>query len=725
MSEVNGSENNKDDLVSDLDDQKPLAEALSLIAAFENVAVPAHRFSYLTTSEGGAEFSQLPMAARSEAMWKSRFPGGEVKIIDQHAIELSKENELFPLIWIGPGSQPELAIVRGKSAEGYVVEIASVSLMRSVESVEAGVLLKFLTSKKTDAEGSFSERSAKTWFYAAIDRHKRIYVEAILASLMISVFGLMSALYTMQVYDRVVPTDGVSTLVVLTIGVLLAIALEWTMKLVRSHMVNRANKSIDLELSGVFFGKALSIRSDLRPKTVGTFAAQIRQFEQIRNFMTSFLMFALADVPFALLFIGVISLIGGVVALVPLLMLPVAILVGLAIQSPIERLTKTNLEESNKKNGLLIEAIDGIESVKAVSSEWKLLNRWRNLTKVVNESELKTQILTNISSSSTQSVQQLSYVGIVAVGALEIMSGNLTMGGLIACSIISGRALTPLAQIPSQVVQWKHAKISLAALDGIMAMPDERQPNIKMLIPRHAQNHLRFSDCVFGYDEAGTDLEISELIMRQGERIAILGAVGSGKSTLIKIAAGLYPPRSGTVCFDELDVWQIAPEFVRERIGYLPQDVRLFNGTLRDNLVLGLPQLSDERILHACALTGLNQVVKTNPRGLEIEISEGGKGLSGGQRQLVGLTRLLLAKPGILLLDEPTASMDTGLETSVMKHLFAELSSETLIVAATHKANVLNYVDRIIVLEQGRILHDGPKKDVLEHMSQARVRRQS
>lgn len=710
---------------SELGDQIGLATVLSAIAGFQSVAVPAHRFAYLTTTEGGAEFSNLPLAIRCEMMWKNRFPEGSVMGFSSDEVLAQGDAILFPMVWVDADRTDRFLLVRGLTSEGFLVEDQGRTQIETTVALSEGRFIYLDTGRGSVDEGRPTDRSAKRWFYFAIARHKRIFAEAVLASLMISLFGLMSALYTMQVYDRVVPTGGVSTLIVLTMGVAIAIGLEWTMKLVRAHMVNRANKSIDMELSGVFFGKALSIRADARPRTVGTFAAQIKQFEQVRNFMTTALLFVLADAPFAFLFIGVIALIGGHVALVPLLMLPIAVIIGFAIQSPIERLTQVNIEESNKKSGLLIEAIDGIESVKAVSSEWKLLERWRQLTQIVSESELKIQILTNLSSSSTQTVQQLSYVGIVAVGALEIAAGNLTMGGLIACSIISGRALTPLAQIPNQVVQWKHSKIALQALDSIMSMPDERVASAHLIVPGNVENSLRLKECLFGYDENTLDLEIPALSLAQGERVALLGSVGSGKSTLIKILAGLYPPRSGQVYFNELDYQQLAPEFVRERIGYLPQDVRLFNGTLRDNLVLGLPLLSDEAILHAAKLTGLDHVIRGNPRGFDLEITEGGRGLSGGQRQLVGLTRLLLARPGILLLDEPTASMDAGLESSVMRHLFAELSAETLILVATHKANVLNYVDRVIVLDQGKIGADGPKAAVLERLGRDSAGRES
>lgn len=592
----------------------------------------------------------------------------------------------------------------------------------SEEQVEQGQIVQLLVHQDQSMQAELAAFSAKDWFIYAARKRRGVFFEAIFATFVLSVFGLMSALYTMQVYDRVVPTKGFSTLWVLTIGVLLAIFFELIMKLVKSHLVDKASRAIDLELSGVFFSKALAIRSDCRPQTVGTFASQIRHFESVRNFMTSSTLFVLADAPFAILFIVVIYFIAGPVAFVPLMMIPVGLIIGLSMKGPIERYTAESMEESNKKNGLLIEAIDGVESVKAASAEWKLEQRWRELTQTITTTDLKSKLLTTFSTSSTQSIQQLSYVGIIATGAYSIVNGDLTMGGLIACSIISGRALTPLAQMPNMIVQWKHAKIALDVLDGIMAMPSEREHQ-RLVVPDSCKGEIKLSQVGFAYEENAPQLAIEKLSFKPGDRVAILGAVGSGKSTLIKILSGLYQPQQGGVFLDDMDMSLVANEFVREQVGYLPQEVRLFNGTLRDNLVLGLPTLSDTQILKAAALTGLDQAIQNHPSGLEITISEGGKGLSGGQRQLVGLTRMLLARPKVLLLDEPTASMDTRLEEFVMQHLFEELPEDAVIVLATHKAGVLKHVNRIVVMDSGKVSLDGPKQEVLDFLAEQAKKR--
>lgn len=697
-----------------------LAPLMVKISALAGIAVPVYRFAYLQENADGIEFSELYGVEFAIELWKTRFSDGNAQLLKIADIKKSD----LPLLWIDDESgEFEARIVRGIQNNGFLVEgnDGRTEFMGATR-LSDGYLLRLEVGESERLSSIQVEKTAKDWFFETIKKHRAIFLEAVLGTFMVSIFGLMSALYTMQVYDRVVPTNGFSTLWVLTFGVVLAIVFEFVMKLVRSQMVDRASKAIDLELSSVFFGKALDIRAEARPNTVGTFASQIRHFESVRNFMTSTTLFILADAPFAIFFIFVIYLLAGPVALVPLCMLPIGVLIGFSMKGRVERYSAETMEESNKKNGLLIEAIDGIESVKAVSAEWKVKDRWRDLTLKISDSELKTKLLTSISTSSAQSVQQLSYVGIIAAGAYAISQGDLTMGGLIACSIISGRALTPLAQIPNLVVQWKHAKIALDVLDGIMAMPSEQSLE-RNIVPDHCEGRIKVQELVFTYTKDTPPILAKNLEINPGDRIAVIGAVGSGKSTFLKLLAGLYRPQSGKVFLDGVDTQLVAVEYLREQIAYLPQEVRLFSGTLRDNLVLGLPVLSDSQILQAAAKTGLDRAIQVHPKGLDLVISEGGKGLSGGQRQLVGLTRLLLAKPQMMLLDEPTASMDMQLEAQVMDQLFQDVDKNAVVIMATHKAGAMKHVNRVLVLDSGRVVVDGPKDKVLAEISRQTAER--
>jgi ATP-binding cassette subfamily C protein LapB len=569
-----------------------------------------------------------------------------------------------------------------------------------------------------------SPKTAWDWFFYAIKKRRLSFIESIVASVVTSVLALGISFYTMQVYDRVVSSQSYSTLIVITIGVLLAIAIEFITKELRANILDRACQFIDIELSSIFFGRMLSIRMDARPKTVGTFAAQIKQFESVRNFLTSTTLFVFVDVPFVFFFIGVIWLIGGNIALVPLLLLPIAILVGFYSKWKMANLAEDQITESNQKNGLLVEAIDGIEAIKAVGGEWKMLDFWRDLTIKSAEKELTIRNVTNIAMNASQTVQQISYIMLIAFGVYAISKGSITMGALMACSILSNRALTPISQIAGKIVQWQHAKAALKGLDEMMKLPIDRNEDAKVIIPDRCKGYIKIKDVTFGYGKENQAIKNINLTFLPGEKIALIGPVGSGKSTLIKVLTGLYKPTEGQIFLDDVDMHHISPEFMRESIGYLTQDIRLFNGTLKYNLTIGLPTPKDSVILEACKETGLIEVIKQHPKGLDLPIFEGGRGLSGGQRQLVGLTRMLIAKPKILFLDEPTASMDGDLEIKVMQGLFKHSPPESTILLSTHKMALLNYVDRVIVLDKSKVLMDGTKQEVIAKL-QSHLKRPS
>ena len=697
-----------------------LAVLLSRLASLQGHAVPWHRFSMMSETVDGTPLADLPLASRALELWRARFPAGDVR-----SLSLPLAPGDAPALWVDDGADNRILVVRGALSSGALscTDADGKSLELAPADAARGRLLLLRADEPADAapataraEDTPRGRTAGQWFRYAIYKRKRVFFEGAMATLTVNVIGLASSFYTMQVYDRVVPTQGYSTLWVLSFGVLMAIALELVMRQVRNRLVERGCKAIDEELSSVFFGHALAIRMDKRPRTVGTFASQIRHFESVRNFMTSSTLFVLADAPFAILFVIVIGLIAGPVAIVPAIFLPAAVLAGMAFRRPLARLTEAHMEESNRKNGLLIEAVDGIESVKAAGAEWKMLDRWRVLTNTLARDEVAMKDITTLSANLTQTLQQLSYVGLVCAGAFAIGSGDLTVGGLIACTIISGRALSPIAQVSGLIVQWQHARVALKALDGIMAMPADTQPGERRVVPDHCQGRVRMDALRFGYTADAPALAVDALRVQPGERVAVLGAVGSGKSTLIKVLSGLFRPTEGRVFLDDVDMAHLAPEFVREHIGYLPQDVRLFQGTLRENLALGLPSPTDEQILDAARLTGLDRLIASHPKGLGIEISEGGRGLSGGQRQLVGLTRLVLARPRVMLLDEPTASMDPQLEDYVAERVFGHRPHDTTLVVVTHKPGMLRHFSRIIILDRGRIVADGPREDVLRRL---------
>jgi ATP-binding cassette subfamily C protein LapB len=695
-------------------DDLELNTLLARLAGLQNIAMPLHRFSMASENFSGVNFMDLPRAARAVELWMNAFPSG--KAYQQDAMPTRED---LPVLWISKDNQSLKLIKGGLSHGGFLAEDFNGEVAElNVDEVMNGYTLILRPKIIDQKESARALSSARDWFLHALKKKKSVFIESIFATATMSVLALASSFYTMQVYDRVIPSQGYSTLTVLTVGVLVGILLELIMKQLRAFIVDRGCKAIDEELSGVFFWQVLDIRMDARPRSIGTFAGQVKNFEMVRNFMTSSTLFILADAPFVLFFIVVIYAVAGWLAFIPLLFLPVVIAIGLYAKWRISRYSGEQMDGANKKSGLLIETIDGIEAIKSVGGEWKMLGRWNNLTKDLSENELKIRTTTMQATSLTQALQQLCYIAMIAAGAYAITTGQITQGALIACSIISNRALSPIGQITGMMLQWQHAKEALKGLDQIMALERDRDPSHDLVIPETCWGNLSLDAATFSYTDDVVALAPLTLTIKPGERVAIIGSVGSGKSTLIKLLSGLYKPSEGRSFLDGVDMMQMAPEFVREHLGYLTQDVRLFHGTLRENLVMGLPSPTDSQILAAAAATGLNLLIQSHPKGLGLPIMEGGRRLSGGQRQLVGLTRMLIAKPKVLILDEPTASMDNELEAYVMQSLFSKLAPSTTIVLATHKGSLLKLVSRVIVMAHGKVIADGSPDDVMKKMTE-------
>ena len=560
--------------------------------------------------------------------------------------------------------------------------------------------------------------SALSLVRAALWARKGVFIDAVLATSIVNLLTLATSLYSMQVFDRVIPNQGFHTLWVLTVGVALSICLEFMLKQVRSHMVDRTCNTIDHQLSEWFFNRMMGIRMEARPASVGTLASQVKGFEMVRGVLASTSLFVLADVPFALLFLLVIALLGGWVVAVPLIALPIALVGGLMFQRTIQRHTRLNLAGNNRKVGLLVEAVDGAESLKANSAEWRLQGRWKHLIAETNLSEQSIRTYSSLSQNLTVCLQQLSYVALVAVGAWLVTENQLTMGGLLACSIIGNRAMTPIVQLPGVMLQWALARAAIEGLDQIINLPNEADEAHHALVPQFVAGSFRFERARFAYGNVKrAALEVERLEIKAGERVGLIGAIGSGKSTLLKLASGLYRPTEGKVFLGGIDMALLAGPVVRENVAYLPQDARLVSGSLRDNLLLGLPDPGEEAILAAARRTGLIELIVGQPRGLALEISEGGRGVSGGQKQLIVVTRMLLARPKVWLLDEPIGAMDSMTEARVVGLLRQVTDEGATLVVATHKTALLPMLDRLIVLQAGRILLDGPRDAVLAKLA--------
>lgn len=569
------------------------------------------------------------------------------------------------------------------------------------------------------AESEFAS-GALAMFKLALLARKGIFVQAALASLLANMLALGASLYSMQVYDRVIPTQGISTLIVLTTGVLLAAVLELVVKMARSSILEHSVKGMDLELSHKIFLRLLGIRMDQFPASVGTLSAQLRSYETIRAFASSATLYVAVDAPFALLFLGVIWMLAGThVAAVPAVFFAIALSIGLFYRRRIVRHAETGNAASNRKLGLLVETVESAESVKAMGAGWQQLTRWDALNRQSVDDDVKIRHYSEQASYFAAFMQQASYIMLVAAGAwIASTTTDLTMGGLIACSILSGRVLGPVGALPGLIVQWAHAKAALDSLEKVFSLQCDNHAVTRPLVPENIRGEYRVADLRFTYSGRPETLELEHLHIRPGEKVAILGPVGAGKTTLLKLLAGLYQPAGGRVLLDGLDIQQIARAHLSEHLGYCPQDVKLFAGTLRDNLLAGLSGIEEQEILRACQVTGLESLIAAHPKGLDLNIAEGGGGVSGGQKQLIALTRLLLARPDVWLLDEPTSAMDEMTEQRSLVALRQAIAPTQTLVMVTHKHALVALATRLIVLAPNRILLDGPREAVLEKLRQ-------
>ncbi|EEC8328549.1 type I secretion system permease/ATPase, partial [Escherichia coli] len=529
--------------------------------------------------------------------------------------------------------------------------------------------------------------------------------------------------YVMNVYDRVIPNRSWETLWMLSIGVIAAILFECAAKLIRSYLTDIAGKKADLIISSALLRRVMAVKMSDRPASSGSYASNLREYESVREFMTSATLLAFVDLPFILLFIGVIGLVGGWLAVVPLTLVPLVILAGILLQRPLSRHINASMRESSQRQGLLVEALDGIETLKLNNAVNWVQRRWDGYTASVARSSIRVKNTSNVIICFSTAVQQLNTVLLVILGTYLIHSDDphnrITMGALIAAVILSGRALAPLGQIASLATRFQQARLAMQGVNDIVRRPVERESQTHYLTVKDIQGEFRFSDVSFSYKPGLPDALCGlSLCIRPGERVGIIGSIGCGKSTLLKMMVGLYRQNRGQITLDGVAMQQLDPCFVRDKVFLLEQNPRLFLGTLRENLQLSrLPgSLSDVDMINAAGRFGFDRFIRHHPRGLDMQTGEGGQGLSGGQRQMVALTRMVLGSPRVVLLDEPTTGLDLQTESVVLKGLSHWSRGRTMVVV-THRLQVLNIVDRIVVMNEGRVMMDGPRDEILKKLS--------
>lgn len=589
-----------------------------------------------------------------------------------------------------------------------------------VEKCSRVILLRPMGNRADVRVDTYIKPYDKNWFKDVILLDLKSYRYVMFASLLVNLLGLAGILFSMQTYDRVVPAGSIPTLYVLFIGVLIAAGFDFMMRNARSHVTDLLGKRADTRLSDKVFGHAIRLRNSARPRSTGTFISQVRELEQIRELITSSTITALADLPFFLLFLAVFWMLVGPLGLIPLFALVLMMGPGLLCQGKLGRLANEALRESSLRNALLVETIQGLDDVKALQAEQKFQLSWNHYNSTTASANLRLKALTHRLQYWSQSVQTLVFALVIFFGAPMVMAGELTTGALVAASILGSRMMAPMAMLTQVIIRWQQAKTALDGLDKLMQLPTDHPEHAHKVHRQHLYGDYELSQAKFAYGEDSPVLQVETLSVRAGERIAVLGRNGAGKSTLLQALVGGVDVRSGAVSLDGVRLNHLDPADLRRDVALLTQDARLFHGTIRENLQLGAPLAADQEMLTALALTGANVFVEKLPTGLDHLIMEGGLGLSGGQKQALLLARLLLRQPNVLLLDEPTSSLDDGTEQLFLEHLDAWAQGKTLLIA-THRPALLALVNRIIVVDEGRIVLDEPKDRAISLLSRART----
>jgi len=568
----------------------------------------------------------------------------------------------------------------------------------------------------TDENSRTLHLKQKHWFWSTIKLSSGVYKDALYASLLINLFVLASPLFTMNVYDRVVPNNAIETLWVFAIGVSIVYMLDAFLKFTRTYLLESAAKKSDIIMSSIIFEKVLNLKMANHPASVGSFASNLKDFDAIRGFLTNATMAAIIDIPFSIIFLFVIAYIGGMIVLIPITTMLLILSYAYFIKKPLRTSIESTHEASAKKSSILIEALNNIETLKTLGTLGQIQWKWEESTGEIATKSLKSRLLSASIPTITQLLIQLNTVMIIIYGVYLIQDFKLSMGGLIAVVMLTSRTLAPMGQVAALMTNYEDTKTSYETLNDIISQPSERPDGKKFVQRPDFSGHIEFVDVTFSYPNTEVPaLKNVSFVIHPGEKVGIIGRIGSGKSTIAKLILGLYEPDSGQILIDGIDIKQIDPADLRKHMSYVSQDVMLFRGTVKDNIIFRATHVSDGAMIRAAQISGVSEFVKKHPKGYEMPIGERGQGLSGGQKQSIGIARALLLESPIMLMDEPTNAMDQITEAKLLNNLAENLKNKTALIV-TQKMNLLKIVDRVIVVNDGRIFIDAPKAEALKQL---------
>jgi len=642
---------------------------------------------------------------------------------------------LFPaILLLEPGRACVLLglDVKQKKARVIFPELSESDVEISLDELHAGysgeaiyVRPKFLADNAS--EPGVKKRRDQHWFWGVIRENRRLYRDIVLGSVAINLFAIAMPLFVLNVYDRVVPNQATETLWVLAVGIFIVLCFDLALRLMRSSFVDLAASRADVKLSSSIMAKSLGLRLEERPASTGSFTSTLQSFESVRAFIGSATILGIVDLPFVLMFAAIIALINPWLVLPVLVGIVFVLLYALAAQGKLHELSQTTWEVGAQRNSLLVESISQLENVKALRAESRIQRHWEKASAFLSKTGAQLKMVSTSVSNVAQWAQHSVAVCVIIVGVYQIIEGNLTQGGLIAAYMLSSRAMAPISQAAALLAQYHQSSTALDSLNAVMDKKVERHEGKAYVEKPSFAGNMRLEKVTLRYPNEERDaLKDVSITVKAGEKVALLGRIGCGKSSLNKLVLGFYQPTSGAVLVDNVDIRQLDPLQLRRHIGYVPQDVSLFSGSLRDNIVAGggSDRVDDDALLRAIELAGLENLVNSHPHGVDLQVGERGQALSGGQKQSVAIARALVQDPPILLLDEPTSSMDNASEEAFKANLKNVAAGKTILVV-THRTSLLSLVDRIIVMDAGKVVADGPRDTVVEALRKGQIGRAS
>ena len=621
-----------------------------------------------------------------------------------------------------------LLSVKGDKGKIYLPETdaeKTVSLKKLKSDYAGYAIYIHPKSEFNDSETVHLKDTDRHWFWGVVNENKHIYALVLIGAVFINMFGLTSPLFIMNVYDRVIPNNAIETGWALGIGALAIFVFDFIMRNLRGYLIDFSGRKIDVIAARRIYDQVLNMRIAGRPKSSGSFANMLNDFNSVREFFTSATITGFVDLPFTLLFLFIIYQLGGSIAFIIAGLIGIVIVSGFILQFPLKSLVRKATQSAEAKHGMLIETIHGLETVKAIGADGRFRARYGSYVGENAAYGQQSRFISSLGNNIATFLQQIASIVIVLAGMYLVKDGTLTVGGLIACVILGGKAIAPIGQIANLMTKYHQADEALKTLDNIMSKEVERPPHKQFLNRPDIKGKSTFDKVSFAYPHV--DREVLTNIgftITPGEKVGIIGRIGSGKSTIARLIMGLYQPKDGTVLVDDTDYRQIDPADLRRNVAYIAQDVILFTGSVRDNITASMPQATEEEILEAAKLAGVDDFISRHPMGYDAPVGEHGSNLSGGQRQAVALARAMLINPGVIVCDEPTNAMDMQAEAAFKNYINQEIKDKTLILV-THKNSMLDMVDRLILIDQGKVIMDAPRDDVLETLKTGDIKVQA